>query len=160
MPFVADIPGKGFFSATMNTTDTQFTKIKNALHEAVHEPEHVPAELMSRVTKRCEAISAGHQAEILLNSGSKMPAEEVYELVAASVLGQLALKKDLPANRSVPETIRLLSQSKELRAHLDGTPENALNCIKSGVLVKGDFGAPQKQNGPAKTPVQRNGGVL
>ncbi len=144
----------------MNTTDTQFAKIKNVLHEATHEPDTVPAELMSRVAKRCEAISAGQQAEMLLESGSKMPAEEVYELVAASVLGQLALKKDLPSDRSVPETIRLVSQSKELRSHLDGTPENALKCIKSGVLVKGTFSSAKKENQPTKTPVQKNGGVL
>lgn len=119
--------------------EKEFIGIQCALRTATHEPAGVPPALLTRTMRRCEAVTVGLEAEEHLRQTRKdIPFDELCELTAAGVLGRAALKKNLPEEQSVPELIRRLAASPRLRSFLDGTPEGALRCLNSGVLLRGD----------------------
>lgn len=119
--------------------EKEFIGIQRALRTATREPAGVPPALLARTMRRCEAVTAGMEAERRLRqTGEAVPFEELCELTAAGVLGRAALKKNLPEGQSVPELTRRLAASPRLRGVLDGTPEGALRCLNSGVLLRGD----------------------
>lgn len=117
-------------------SDIEFTTIQNTLRNATREPQTVPAELMERTALRCEAVVAGREARKMLQQESEIPAQEVYELTAACVLGNLAMRKPLPEGSKVPDLIRRLAAFEGLQRQLDGTAKNALLCLDSGILLR------------------------
>ena len=113
--------------------EKEFIGIQHALRTATHEPAGTPPALLARTMRRCEAVTAGLNAERHLRQmGKDIAFDELCELTAAGVLGRAALKTNLPEGQSVPELIRQLAASPGLRSSLNGTAEDALRCLNSG----------------------------
>lgn len=128
--------------------EEKFMNIQSALRTAMREPESVPSALVARTARRCEAVLAAREAENRLRLGGNLSAEDVYNLTAAGLLGQLAMGKHLPEDGTVPEMTRRLAASPWLRRHLSGTAEDALHSLHSGALVRGGM---EKTNGEGQT---------
>lgn len=119
--------------------DKEFIGIQRALRTATHEPAGVPPALLARTMRRCEAVTAGLEAEKHLRQAREdISFDELCKLTAAGVLGRAALKRNLPEGQSVSELTCQLAASPRLRGSLDGTAEDALRCLNSGVLLHGD----------------------
>ena len=118
--------------------DKEFLSIQSALRTAVCEPEAAPPSLVMRTARRCEAVLAGRWAENRLRHGEDLPAEEVYSLAAASVLGKLALGGKMPDGQSVSEMGQKISTSEWFRRQFSGTAADALNRLHSGVVLRGN----------------------
>ncbi len=116
--------------------DKEFLNIQSALRAATSAPENAPTALVRRTARKCEAVLAGREAERLLKQEAGLPTEEIYDLAAASVLGQLALGKGLPEGRDVSEMRHQLSSSAWFRSRFDGTAEAALQCLRNGTLFR------------------------
>ncbi len=138
--------------------EADFQDIQRSLRAALREPE-VPAPLVQRTVRRCEAVLAGRAAKERLSRGAALSAEEVYDLTAAGVLGRLALVRRLPEGQSLPEMSRSLAASAWLRRQFNGTAAAALRCLREGTLLRGGetpqaLSRPQpgqaKKNGPAR----------
>lgn len=143
--------------------EEKFKNIQSALRAAMREPESVPSALVVRTARRCEAVLAAREAENHLRQGKNLSAEEVYDLTAAGLLGQIALGRCLPDGETVPEMTRRLASSPRLRRQLSGTAENALHCLHSGVLVRGGMektnGAGQAESPARRQPPKTKGGL-
>lgn len=142
-----------------DVVEKEFLNIQSALRTATREPEKAPPSLVDRTARRCEAVLAGRAAEARLRRGAELSREEVYELAAAGALGRLALGKQLPEGRSVPEMTRKLAGSPWLRQRLSGTAEDALRCLRGGTLLRGGPEQTRLPEGPAgqRTPKAKGG---
>ena len=117
--------------------DKEFLNIQSALRTAVREPEAAPSALVTRTMRRREAVLSGREAEKILKQGEALPAEKVYDLAAASVLGRVALGKGLPDGKNILEMRQQLSGSSWFRNQFDGTAEDALRCLHNGTMFHG-----------------------
>ena len=115
--------------------DGDFAHIQSALRAAVNEPAGAPADVTARTARRCEAVLAGREAEARLRTDGELPADEVYSLAAAGLLGQLALGRALPPERDIPAMIRELASSERFRSLLTGTAQDALHALHTGKLL-------------------------
>ncbi len=150
MRVFAPASGKSFCRGVDVVREEKFMNIQSALRSAMREPESVPSALVVRTARRCEAVLAAREAENRLRGGKNLSPEEVYDLTAAGLLGQLAIGKRLPEDGTVPEMTRRLAASPWLRRHLSGTAENALHSLHSGALMRGGM---EKTNGTGQTEV-------
>ncbi len=133
-----------------------FEKIQSALRTAMCEPDSAPSALVARTALRCETVLSGREAENRLRQEPNLPAEEVYSLTAAGLLGRLAFTRQLPmTGQSFAEMQKQLASSEWFQGKLNGTVENALCSLRSGSLLNS---APEQEKLlRPKVPVHKQG---
>lgn len=104
--------------------------IKQKIQNAVSEPK-APEELIQSVILRAQAVTMGRQARQQLETA---PAEQVGELTAAAIVGQLAVMTQLPKGSQPQQLAQQLEQEPAFQAALRGG--NVLQRLNSGELMR------------------------
>lgn len=134
--------------------------IKKRIEDALHEPR-APEELVRQTVFRAQGITAGREAEQRLErEGDKLPREEMAYLMAAGLIGRLAMTTPLPEGPSVQAMAKQLANDPRLQQRLNRPVEENLGRLRSGALL-GEFAprapsAGEPEQAPAPAP-ERNG---
>ena len=125
--------------------------IKSRIQDAVG-IQRAPEKLVKQTVLRVQGIVAGRSAEQRLEQeGDRLPKEEVASLVAAGLIGRLAVSGTLPEGNSLQQMTRQLAASPKLQQQLSRPVGETLNRLRSGMLLK-ELGAqaPAREKPPAE----------
>lgn len=129
--------------------------IKQKIQKACFEPR-APEELIQKVVLRAQAVTMGMQAQRRLKSA---PEQEIGELAARGLLGQLALVSELPKGSRPEQLAQQLMDKPAFQAAL--AQGNVAQRLTSGDLMRQVADQPTLEPEPPQISVpQKEGPVM